>query len=275
MSDPLRTRVISAGILIPVAVLLFVVGGWAYNLLIIVATLIAGYEFAVLFRLKGYAISAPLVMLVTLLSEAAAIWPAQPWSASALVIGMLGVSLYELIQARRFPQRPRPTEQWALTLAGGGYLGAGGAHLIGIRALPDGLWWLLTVCIIVWIGDSAAYFIGRRWGRHKMAPTLSPGKSWEGYAAQVVGGTLGGWGVAWLWLTVFGPMVTLTAWRGLVVGFVVSVLCPTGDFLISMMKRQVGVKDTSQLIPGHGGMLDRIDSLLWAGILGSVLAQLL
>jgi phosphatidate cytidylyltransferase len=270
-----KTRVISAAILIPVAVLLFVVGGWAYNLLIVVATSLAGYEFALLFRSKGYVISPSLVVLITLLVEVGAIWPGHAWSSSGLVIGMLVVSLWELALSRRFPQRQRPTEQWALTLAGGGYLGAGGAHLISLRAMPEGLWWLLTTCVIVWIGDSAAYFIGRRWGRHKMAPTISPGKSWEGYAAQVVGGTLGGWGVVGLLQSVFGPIATLTIWHGLLLGFVVSVLCPAGDFLISMMKRQVGVKDTSRLIPGHGGMLDRIDSLLWAGILGSVIAQFL
>jgi phosphatidate cytidylyltransferase len=270
-----RTRVISAAVLLPIAVLLFVIGGWAYNLLIVVATLLAGYEFAMLFRRQGYAISAPLVMMITLLSEVTALWPGRLQDTSILAIGVLIVSLWELIQVRRLPQRLRPTEQWALTLAGGGYLGLGGAHLIGLRALPEGLRWTLITCMIVWIGDSAAYFIGRQWGRHKMAPTISPGKSWEGYAAQVIAGTIGGWGVAWLWSTIFGPLVALAGWRGLALGFVVSVLCPAGDFLISMMKREVGVKDTSHLIPGHGGMLDRIDSLLWAGILGNVLAQLL
>jgi phosphatidate cytidylyltransferase len=261
--------------MLPVVVLLFVVGGWAYNLLIVAVTLAAGYEFAALFRREGYTISVLLVMFVTLLLEANAIWPGRSWGASALAIGIVVVSLRELIYARRFPQRVRPTEQWALTLAGGGYLGVGGAHLISLRALPEGLWWLLTACVVVWIGDSAAYFIGRRWGRHKMAPTISPGKSWEGYLAQVVAGTLGGLGVIWLWGTAFGALVAQPGWHGLVVGFVVSVLAPAGDFLISMMKREVRVKDTSQLIPGHGGVLDRIDSVLWAGILGYLLAQLL
>jgi phosphatidate cytidylyltransferase len=155
------------------------------------------------------------------------------------------------------------------------YLGLGGGHLIALRGLPSGLWWLLTACSAVWIGDSAAYLVGVRWGRHRIAPTISPGKSWEGYAAQVLGGALGGLFLAWLGSRVSGGASALTLWHGLIVGAVVSVLCPAGDFLISMMKRDVGVKDTGSLIPGHGGILDRMDSVLWAGILGHMLAQLL
>ncbi len=271
----MRTRVISAAILLPVVVLLFVVGGWAYNLLIVVAITLGAYEFAALFRRNGYTIAGPLVILLAWLLAAGAIWPGRGWGSAALPVGVLLVSLWELIKTRRSPERLRPTEHWALTLAGGGYLGLGGSHLISLRALPEGLWWTLTACVIVWLGDSAAYFIGRRWGRHKMAPTISPGKSWEGYAAQVVGGMLGGWAAVGLWGVIAGPLISIAPWHGLLMGFVLSVLCPAGDFLISMMKREVGVKDSGHLIPGHGGMLDRMDSLLWAGILGHVLAQLL
>jgi phosphatidate cytidylyltransferase len=270
----LRKRVISAVVLLPVVLILFYVGGWPYNLLICAATLLAGLEFVRMFRRRGYAISVLLVSVFTLLWEANGVWPDGSWFSSAFAVCVLATSLWELLQTRSHPDRPRPTEQWALTLAGGTYLGLGGGYLMGLRALPDGFWWTLSACMVVWIGDSAAYFVGKRWGRHKMAPTISPGKSWEGYGAQVLSGPLSGLVLAWLGAAILGSSATLTVARGLILGIVASVLCPAGDFLVSMMKREVGVKDTSNLIPGHGGILDRIDSLLWAGILGYVLAQL-
>jgi len=107
-----------------------------------------------------------------------------------------------------------------------------------------------------------------------MAPTISPGKSWEGYAAQVASGLVSGIALGWLWPALGVQVSTITIWRALLLGGVVSVLCPAGDFIVSLMKREVGVKDTSTLIPGHGGVFDRIDSLLWAGMLGYLLIQL-
>ncbi len=271
----MRQRIISAVVLLPLAVLIFVLGGWIYNLLIVAVTLVAVFELVRMFRRKGYTFSLPLIVGIMLIWEANAVWIDRPWFVPTIAIAVLALSLWELVQLVSRPERLAPSEQWALTLSGATYLGLGGANLISLRARPEGLWWILTACTIVWIGDSAAYFIGRQWGRHKMAPTISPGKSWEGYAAQVLSGSLAGGFLVWLWPALFGQTAILPVWQGFVLGIVLSVFCPAGDFFISMVKREVGVKDTGSLIPGHGGMLDRIDSLLWAGILGDVLARLL
>jgi phosphatidate cytidylyltransferase len=128
---------------------------------------------------------------------------------------------------------------------------------------------------VVWIGDSAAYFVGRAYGRHKMAPRLSPKKSWEGYAAGVIAAALAGAGLAAIYNNVLhlSPSVTVTA--GLVLGLVLGLITTLGDVGISMMKREMQVKDTGTLLPGHGGVLDRIDSWLWAGVLGYYLALVL
>lgn len=272
-------RVISGAILIPIVIALLFLGGWPYRILILTAILGAAAEFARMFRRKGFNLSLFWVALLAaawqveiLVSEAAGYMP-------IVTACVLAMTIRELLVNRRNPGGANPTARWALTLGGGTYLGIAGAHLIGLRVIPGGLWWVLTTFLIVWVGDSAAYFIGRRWGRHKMAPSISPGKSWEGYAAQVVGGTLTGVLVAWLWPTIL-PLnmtvdLTLTLWHGLVVGALISILCPEGDFFISMMKREVGVKDTSNLIPGHGGVLDRIDSILWAGMLAHLFVQAL
>ncbi len=270
----LKQRVISAAILLPVVIALFVVGGWAYSALVVVATLVASLEYVRMFRRKGYRISVVLVGLACLAWEAGGLWPQLGLSAQFVTLVVLATTVWELLQARADPQRLNPTEQWAMTLAGGTYLGLGGMYLVRLRAMSDGLWWTLSACLIVWIGDSAAYFAGRRWGRHKMAPTISPGKSWEGYAAQVASGLVSGIALGWLWPALGVQVSTITIWRGLLLGGVVSVLCPAGDFIVSLMKREVGVKDTSTLIPGHGGIFDRIDSLLWAGMLGYLLIQL-
>jgi phosphatidate cytidylyltransferase len=271
-------RVISGAILIPIVIALLVFGGWPFRVLVVVVMLGAAAEFAQMFRRKGLQLSVLWMALLSLawqieilLSELGGFLP-------IVTVVLLGMTLRELWASRRNPDRANPTATWGLTVAGGTYLGLGGAHLIGLRALPDGLWWVLTTFIIVWVSDSAAYFIGRRWGQHKMAPSISPGKSWEGYAAQVVSGPLIGLFLAWLWPAIFpiavGPDLSLTLWRGVLVGGIISVLCPAGDFLISMMKREVGVKDTSKLIPGHGGILDRIDSVIWAGMLAHLFAQI-
>lgn len=269
----LRIRILSAIILLPIVVLLFFLGGWPYRLLVAVVMLLAGFEYSRMFRRIGYRLSILLIALTTLAWEVDAIWPDQGLFLPIIALVIMAMTIWELVQARGRPQEEHRTEQWALLLAGASYLGIGGAYLIRLRALEDGLWWLLTACIIVWVSDSAAYFVGRRWGQHKMAPTISPGKSWEGYIGQVISGPLIGMLMGWL-----GPLLasvsTLNVWRGLLLGIVISALSPAGDFFISMMKRQVNVKDTSQLIPGHGGILDRIDSILWAAMLGSLVARL-
>lgn len=162
-----------------------------------------------------------------------------------------------------------PVADWALTVASGLYLGVCGACLIRLRALPgDAPGWTLMVVAAPLLADTGAYLIGRTWGRHKMAPALSPGKSWEGYLAGVaLGGALTGL-LSFGWHAWSGEGTTVSGWHGLTLGLVIAVLAPLGDLAISLVKRQVGAKDSSHLIPGHGGALDRIDSLLWAVVIG-------
>lgn len=122
--------------------------------------------------------------------------------------------------------------------------------LVGMRGISP--WLLLMVMAAVWIADSAAYFSGKRFGKHKLAPQISPGKTWEG----VFG--------AWLTVTVYGLILcyslSLTYW--VIVGlFGITVLSIMGDLLESLVKRQAGVKDSGSLLPGHGGVLDRVDGL--------------
>jgi phosphatidate cytidylyltransferase len=128
---------------------------------------------------------------------------------------------------------------------------------LGWTAAAGGMAWVLAVVLSTWAGDSAAYLAGRTFGRHRLAPAVSPGKTIEG----AVGGLLAAVLVS---TAVFGVSGALPAWAGALVGAGLGVCGQLGDLSESFLKRQAGVKDSGDLIPGHGGMLDRVDALLFA-----------
>jgi phosphatidate cytidylyltransferase len=132
------------------------------------------------------------------------------------------------------------------------------AGLVSVRASTLGVYGLLTLFFLVWGADVGAYFAGRALGRHKLAPAVSPGKTWEGFAGGMLL-ALGVAALAWHWLL---PAVSLPAW--LLLSALVAAISVVGDLTESLLKRQVGIKDSGKLLPGHGGVLDRIDSLLAA-----------
>jgi phosphatidate cytidylyltransferase len=188
-----------------------------------------------------------------------------PLDDQAFMLAALGLAgmTWHLIDYERGSKRSGT--DFAVTLSGILYLGWIGGYLVSLRMLPDGEWWILVALPAVWIGDSAAYLIGGWIGRNRMSPRLSPKKTWEGYLSGVLFGGLSGAGLAALYS---GPSVSLTSQAGLVVGTAVAAISPLGDLGISMIKREMQAKDSSRLLSGHGGMLDRFDSWLWAGALG-------
>lgn len=123
---------------------------------------------------------------------------------------------------------------------------------------------LLSVLILIWCADIAAYFTGRALGRHKLAPRVSPGKTWEGAAGGVLAATIWLLASAWWWPDSFGALL-LARWSvpGLVaIGVFLAAMSIVGDLFESLLKRRAGVKDSSRLLPGHGGVYDRIDALM-------------
>jgi phosphatidate cytidylyltransferase len=148
------------------------------------------------------------------------------------------------------------------TLLGVTWIGLGLVSLLALRAIPDhGRLAAYTVLLAVWAGDTLAYAVGRLVGRHKLAPTISPGKTWEGF----VGGTAA---------TVFVTFVALykdraeflSIGQALLLGAALAVAAPLGDLFESLLKRDMGVKDSGRLLAGHGGVLDRIDAQLFATV---------
>ncbi|MBY5923658.1 MULTISPECIES: phosphatidate cytidylyltransferase [unclassified Halomonas] len=250
----LRQRIITAVWLAPLALAgLFGLEGGAFALFTGAIVVLAGWEWANLAGLdRGVrrwlapAALAGIMLVMWLTGQSHALWP--------LVIGAVGWSI-NLWWVLGHPER---TPQWSSTcmrLAMGGWVLL--PTWVGFNLLREsGAAWLLFVLLLVWGADIGAYFVGRAFGRRKLAPSVSPGKSWEGvYGGMAVTACLAVVFALWqaLSLSAAITLVLLT--------LAVTLISVLGDLLESMLKRHRGIKDSSALLPGHGGVLDRIDSL--------------
>lgn len=163
-----------------------------------------------------------------------------------------------------------------LTIFGVIYVAFAISIMVWLRGTPGGLYHFCTLLFIVWASDIAAYFTGRTFGGPKLAPVISPKKTWSGFFGSSVGAGLVAAGMACSWvvdkLGVAGETIGGMGWLGyFVLGFVLAMFGQMGDLFISIFKRHFGVKDTGALIPGHGGILDRIDALLLVALIfGSI-----
>lgn len=177
--------------------------------------------------------------------------------------------------------RDQAALDFCVTVAGIVYVGWLGSYLIDLRNHFGNLggWWLMIVLPIVWAGDTGAYSIGAVYGKHKMAPRLSPKKSWEGYFAGVFTSVLIGAFFSYAFSAMgMGPQPLaglINPMQGAFLGLVIGALAPLGDLGESMFKRQSGLKDSSNIFPGHGGFLDRIDSWIWGAAIGYFMIKFL
>jgi len=151
---------------------------------------------------------------------------------------------------------------WSWTIAGILYIGWLLSHLVALRGLDDGRNWVFFVLFVTWLSDTAAFFVGRRFGRRKLAPLVSPSKTWAG----TIGGIGGGIAISTLFVTPTIFQLPILPWQAITLSIATSVLGQVGDLVESLLKRNLGVKDSGTLMPGHGGILDRIDSLLFASV---------
>ncbi|MBI2855761.1 MAG: CDP-archaeol synthase, partial [Chloroflexi bacterium] len=205
-----------------------------------------------------------------------------PWALLFIVGGHLGGWMMPWVlpggaasslawhQLRRLARGPRATmdngvqrtfrdsvADWAYTAAGAMYMGWTLSLALVLRQESQGLEWVLLALLGTYATDTGAFFLGRSLGRRAMAPTISPGKTWEG----AVGGFLTGAGAVVALATFLDLPISL--WQGAVLGVLVGTLAQVGDLVESIIKRTAGVKDSGGLIPGHGGMLDRLDSVVF------------
>jgi len=178
---------------------------------------------------------------------------------SLLLSSAVVISLILLLLCR---QKEASFIDWAWTIAGTLYVGWLLSHFVALRGLDDGRNWVFFALFVTFSSDTTAFFIGRALGRHHLAPHISPGKTWEG----AIGGILGAIVVSLLFTLPTPLSLPLSYWQAILLGLLVSIFGQLGDLVESLLKRNTGVKDSGKLLPGHGGFLDRIDSIVFAGI---------
>ncbi len=247
----MKQRIIAALVALPPVLFALWQGGYWWMAIIFIVTILGGMEFFTLMQRGGYRPARWLGVVWQLALVLSFIPDLSLSPVTVLTFGLLAAFTWALYQ------QDRPVVNWALTVTGPVYLGLMLGQALALRLLPQGAWWMLLALAVPMLNDTFAYFVGISMGRHKIWPRLSPKKSWEG--------TIGGWIAAALTgglLALYTP-VGLPVWGGFLLGTAGGVLAFFGDISISMIKRQIGVKDSGRLFPGHGGMLDRLDSLLY------------
>jgi phosphatidate cytidylyltransferase len=250
----LLSRVVVAIVALPVVLALVYLGGWWLFGLAVVVALIGLHEYASLMRRLRPLVLAGYVGAVAILVGAAA--GGLPWVLGGL---MLTIALAFVLQGLAGTRLPA-TVAIGTTVLGTAWVALGLAHVILLRDIPvNGDLAVFTVLIAVFAADTLAYFAGRLVGRHKLAPRISPGKTWEGFVAGTIAA------VAVAFFALYEDRDTfLDIPQALVLGAVIALAVALGDLFESALKRDMDVKDTGSLLAGHGGVLDRIDSLLFA-----------
>ncbi|MDH3253884.1 MAG: phosphatidate cytidylyltransferase [Acidobacteriota bacterium] len=253
-------RILTAAVIVPLALAaVLLLSGWWFLLLAIVVVELAAVEFAVIgSRLGGRRVMWVLPVLVPaavllLLPD----WLPSPLPTTAHLL-LLGVLVSSVVASVALFSRQTLDETLVaigLLSFGVPYFAVPIAALARLQAADE--WLVVLVLAIVSLGDTAAYYVGTHLGRHRLAPTVSPKKTWEGAGASLVTATA----AAAVWSTLRLGEIDSGL---LAVAVATSIVAQIGDLVESMLKRRVGVKDSSSLLPGHGGVLDRLDALLFA-----------
>ncbi len=257
----LLLRVLTAIVGIPIILVLLWFGGWVLFAGLVLIIGLASYELHRMLTGEGMHPLSLFSLALSLVFLVAAILPA--WR-TPLVEG--GISIILLLTFTWLIVIRKTLDgslvDWALTMAVPFYIGWPLSFFLRLRGSQIGpgvgFWWVLVVLVGVWAFDTFAFFTGRFLGRHKLATLVSPSKTWEG----VIGGIIGGIGVTLL----TSIPLHIPFYHAIALGLLISVFGQIGDLAESLIKRQTHVKDSSHLIPGHGGILDRIDSQLFAVI---------
>ena len=261
-------RAISAVVIIAICLALIYAGGWIFAIGVGIILAIAAREYAGIFEKGGYAPAKIFLCAGTFLTTIAGYFQNEIYTESAFGFLISGIIIYHVAVYKQ--HQKTSAFDLAISLGGVAFIAYMGSFLIKLRFLPDGLFWVTLSILPAGLSDIGAFFIGRSLGRHKIAPELSPNKTIEGYIGGVFTSLVSGYALG-LIFSKFNPL--FNGWQGLLIGFIVGVICPVGDFAKSIFKRQFGLKNCGTLIPGHGGVLDRIDTWLWAGITGYFLIQ--
>jgi phosphatidate cytidylyltransferase len=246
------SRIVVAVVLLPVVLGAAYLGGWWLFALVMVAAVVSLHEYWLMAR--GLAPLAPAGYVGAVLALVGAELSGLDWMVGGVLVTFVLAFLLKAVSEAR----AAATAAVSSTVMGALWIGGGLAFLLLLRDLPaHGRLALYTVLLAVWAGDTFAYFGGRLLGRHKMAPSTSPGKTWEGFV----------FGTAATIFVAFVAMYKqdfLSIPESVALGVILAVVGPLGDLFESLLKRDAGVKDSGSLLGGHGGMLDRLDAFFFA-----------
>lgn len=255
------TRLLTAAVLVPASLAgIFLLPGWAFFLVILALMGWGAVEYVLMVGRKSP--GAPLWLLWILLPPTSwsFYWILSPDGAHHAEGALLALALALTVGVGTLlVVGPTPPEHALVAFGalafGLPYFALPVASMAILQVLDP--WWVILLVAIVWLGDTAAYYVGKSFGRHKLAPAVSPNKTWEGAAAHLLAAILAA--VAWCLLRLETVQPTVLA-----VAVATGVAAQMGDLTESLLKRGVGVKDSGRVLPGHGGVLDRIDALLFA-----------
>ncbi len=239
-------------VLIPILAIIWF-GGPAYSVTVAVVAVLGAREF---YGMKGLSISHPLtifVIMCVLLFVLAA-----HFEATYSLVVLTSAIVFSLVWLLFVSSVERAASNWAWSLTGIIYIGWMLSYFVPLRGVEGGRDWVFLALLTTVTVDTTAFFVGRVWGRHALWSKISPGKTWEGTAGGFLGAI-----AASLILAAILPTVAVH-WQVALLGALIGVFAQLGDLAESMLKRSTGVKDAGRLMPGHGGLLDRLDSVLFA-----------
>lgn len=260
-----KQRALTALVIVPLVLILGYLGGVPFDLFWAAVLAFGGFEFTRMARGAGfklsYILTIGLILLVSLIR-------ALGLFADILIFPLLlFVSLaYGLWQFEKGEEKAL----WNVILhvLAAIYIGVLGSFaLVMNEGWLNGNWYLLLTIALIWLVDAGAYLIGSRFGKRALLPRLSPNKTLEGFLGGTAAGILGGFLLGWL---LKEQLPYITPWKGALLGGIMGPVAFIGDAMMSLFKRTLKVKDTGKLLPGHGGILDRLDSMLWAFVAASI-----
>jgi phosphatidate cytidylyltransferase len=256
-TSDLVPRILVAIPAVAFAVVIIWQGGWVFAAGIAALAVICVHELSVMFE------RARPVRLAAMLGVVALTVAGTLGDERQVMLVLVATLPLTFFLAVAIPQRERVTASISVTILMIVWIGLGVAHAALLRGLDHGGDLVTMVLLGTFFGDTFAYFGGRLLGRHKLSPVISPNKTWEGLACGIVVGTL----VVWYWSrTTNGDWISGT--DGLLLGLAVVIAAPIGDLFESLIKRDMGTKDTGTLFGAHGGALDRVDAALFALVAG-------
>jgi phosphatidate cytidylyltransferase len=248
--------VASGFVAVPLLLGIAYLGNPTYGLFIVAATLYAAFEVRGMLRAGGYVpvdwLLVGLAAMLPLDAWLAGFWPSTPDPMVVLIV----LALLGLVSQLVRPTSERSLVDWSLSVGLALYLGGLMQFYMPLRAVPTSFpgFWVMALMVLSWVCDSSAFFVGGAIGHTRLAPAISPSKSLEGALAGLVAPTIVG--------SLIGLPFGVSPWMMAGYGLAIGVATIVGDLIESLLKRQTGVKDSGVLIPGHGGLLDRMDSLL-------------